>query len=74
MNPCRLTVRCVSFALDERRRQGIFRGSTTQLLISLSTLRSNGRQSPRKTRFPAAGLALPDGIGYPQGVSERFHI
>src|ERR1700732_4192831 len=51
-----------------------FRGSITQRLISLSTLRSDGRPSPRKTRFPAAGPALPDGIGYPQGFNERFHI
>ena len=51
-----------------------FRGSITQRLISLSTLRSDGHPSPRKTRFPAAGPALPDGIGYPQGFSERFHI
>jgi hypothetical protein len=28
-----------------------FRGSITQRLISLSTLRSDGRPSPRKTRF-----------------------
>ena len=24
--------------------------------------------------LPAAGPALPDGIGYPQGFNERFHI
>jgi hypothetical protein len=29
----------------------VFRGSITQRLISLSTLRSDGRPSPRKTRF-----------------------
>jgi len=52
----------------------VFRGSITQRLISLSTLRSDGRPPPRKTRFPAAGPALPDGIGYPQGFNERFHI
>jgi hypothetical protein len=51
-----------------------FRGSITQRLISLSTLRGDGRPPPRKTRFPAAGPALPDGIGYPQGFNERFHI
>ena len=51
-----------------------FRGSITQRLISLSTLRSGGHPPPRKTRFPAAGPALPDGIGYPQGFNERFHI
>jgi hypothetical protein len=52
----------------------VFQGSITQRLISLSTLRSDGRPSPRKTRFLAAALALPDGIGYPQGFNERFHI
>ena len=52
----------------------LFRGSITQRLISLSTLRSDGHPSLRKTRFPAAGPALPDGIGYPQGFNERFHI
>src|ERR1700733_15562620 len=61
-----------------RPRRGLttrrFRGSITQRLISLSTLRSDGHPSPRKTRFPAAGPALPDGIGYPQGFNERFHI
>jgi hypothetical protein len=51
-----------------------FRGSITQRLISLSTLRGDGHPSLRKTRFPAAGPALPDGIGYPQGFNERFHI
>ena len=54
-----------------------FRGSITQRLISLSTLRSDGRPSPRKTRFSrraGTGPALPDGIGYPQGFNERFHI
>jgi hypothetical protein len=48
----------------------LLRGSITQRLILLSTLRSDGRPAPRKTRFPA----LPDGIGYPQGFSERLHI
>ena len=34
------------------------------------------RRSPAPTQdsFPAAGPALPDGIGYPQGSNERFHI
>ncbi len=52
----------------------VFRGSITQRLISLSTLRGGGHPPRRKTRFPAAGPALPDGIGYPQGFNERFHI
>jgi hypothetical protein len=34
----------------------------------------DGRPPPRKTRFLAAGPVLPDGIGYPQGFNERFHI
>ena len=59
---------------DEGSRRWKFRGSITQRLISLSTLRSDGHPPPRKTRFPAAGPALPDGIGYPQGFNERFHI
>ena len=36
---------------DEGSRQVIFRGSITQRLISLSTLRSDGHPPPRKTRF-----------------------
>ncbi len=51
-----------------------FRGSITRRLISLSTLRGGDHPPRRKTRFPAAGPALPDGIGYPQGLNERFHI
>ena len=33
-------------------------------------------RSPDTTQdsLPAAGPALPDGIGYPQGFNERFHI
>ena len=33
-------------------------------------------RSPATTQdsLPAAGPALPDGIGYPQGSDERFHI
>jgi len=63
-----------AYEQDEGSQQLTFRGSITQRLISLSTLRSDGRPPPRKTRFPAAGPALPDGIGYPQGFDERFHI
>jgi len=63
-----------AYEQDEGSQQLTFRGSITQRLISLSTLRSDGRPPPRKTRFPAAGPALPDGIGYPQGFNERFHI
>jgi hypothetical protein len=28
----------------------------------------------REDSLPAAGPAPPDGIGYPQGFNERFHI
>jgi len=51
-----------------------FRGSITQRLISLSTLRREGRPSATQDSLPAAGPALPGGIGYPQGFDERFHI
>ena len=40
-----------------------------QRLISLSTLRGDGRPPPRKTR-----CRLPDRIGYPHGSDKRFHI
>jgi hypothetical protein len=52
----------------------VFRGSITQRLISLSTLRREGRPSATQDSLPAAGPALPDGIGYPQGSDKRFHI
>ena len=42
--------------------------------LAVRVLRSDGRPPPRKTRFPAAGPALSDGIGYPQGFNEGFHI
>ena len=29
---------------------------------------------PTQDSLPAAGPALPDGLGYPQGSHERFHI
>ncbi len=36
---------------------------------------SQGRSpGPTQDSLPAAGPALPDGIGYPQGFNERFHI
>ena len=50
-----------------------FRGSITQRLISLRFAGAVTHR-PRKTRFAAAGPALPGGIGYPQGFNERFHI
>src|SRR3954469_9160654 len=39
---------------------------------SLSTLRSAGYPNTTQDSLPAAGQALPDGIGYPQGSNERF--
>src|ERR1700733_2600133 len=61
-----------------RPRRGLttrkFRGSIAQRLISLSTLRGDGRPSPTQDSLPAAGPALPDGIGYPRGSDKRFHI
>jgi hypothetical protein len=55
-------------------QKGIFRGSIAQRLISLSTLRREGRPSTTQDLLPAAGPALPGGIGYPQGSNKRFHI
>src|SRR5208337_2378930 len=51
-----------------------FRGSITQRLIWLSTLRRGGLPPTTQDSLPAAGPALPDGVGYPQGFDERFHI
>ena len=50
----------------------LFRGSITRLLRSLSTLRRQGRPCPAQDSLPAAGYALPDGIGYPRGGCGRF--
>jgi hypothetical protein len=49
-----------------------FRGSIARPVHSLSTLRSPGRPGTTQDSFPAAGPALPGGIGYPQGSDERF--
>jgi hypothetical protein len=49
-----------------------FRGSMARLSSSLSTLRTAGRPDGTQDSFPVAGHALPGGIGYPQGSSERF--
>ena len=40
-----------------------FRGSITQRLISLSTLRSGGRPPPRKTRFRLLDRLCRTGLG-----------
>src|SRR5262245_53470309 len=39
---------------------------------SLSPLRSPGYPGTTQDSFPAAGPALPGGVGYPQGSDERF--
>ena len=57
-----------------RRRPTIhtFRGSMTRLQHSLSTLRRTGHPATTQDSLPAAGQALPGGVGYPQGSIERF--
>jgi hypothetical protein len=40
-------------------------------LISLSTLRRGSRLPATQDSLPAAGPALPDGIGYPQGSLQK---
>ena len=45
----------------------VFRGSIARRLIWLSTLRRSGHPPTTQDSLPAAGPALPDGIGYPQG-------
>jgi hypothetical protein len=61
---------------DEGSRRVVISGlnHTAFDLAVCPTLRRDGLPARRKTRFPAAGPALPDGIGYPQGFNERFHI
>jgi hypothetical protein len=49
-----------------------FRGSIAGHSHSLSTLRRVGRPTTTQDSLPAAGSALPGGIGYPQGSCERF--
>src|SRR6516162_8586903 len=50
----------------------VYRGSIARRLISLSTLRRGSCPPTTQDSLPAAGPALPDGIGYPQGSRERF--
>src|SRR4051812_9062108 len=63
--------------LCERRRlprRCRFRGSMARPAHSLSTLRNAGYPSTTQDSLPAAGQALPDGAGYPQGSNERFPL
>src|SRR4051794_8104342 len=55
-------------------RVSSFRGSITRPAHWLSTLRSPGRPGTTQDSLPAAGQALPDGAGYPQGPNERFPL
>jgi hypothetical protein len=48
------------------------RGSITQPMHSLSTLRSAGYPDTTQDSLPAAGYALPGGFGYPRGSNEKF--
>ncbi len=50
------------------------REDLVERLARVRVLRSDGRRSPRKTRFPATGPAPPGGIVYPQDFDERLHI
>src|SRR6516225_3527052 len=45
----------------------VYRGSIARRLIWLSTLRRGSYPPATQDSLPAAGPALPDGIGYPQG-------
>ncbi len=49
-----------------------FRGSIARPWHSLSTLRSEGRPSPRKTRFRLPARLCRAGFVHPQGSDERF--
>jgi hypothetical protein len=55
-----------------------FRGSITQLMRSLSTLRSQGRPCTTQDSLPAGGPPWPGGLGYPQdsevGFSSFIHL
>ena len=43
--------------------------------FDLAVYASRGRSpGPTQDSLPAAGPALPEGFGYPQGSDERFHI
>src|SRR5207247_6517326 len=51
-----------------------FRGSIPRPQHSLSTLRPAGCPARTQDSLPAAGSALPGGIGHPQGSFERFPL
>jgi hypothetical protein len=69
-------IRCVGAApvrLKTKARRGwCSRGSIARLGHSLSTLRGARYRDATQDSLPAAGQALPGGLAYPQGSSERF--
>src|ERR1700677_2532202 len=59
---------------DEGSRQVVISG-LNHTAFDLAVYASQWRSpAPTQDSLPAAGPALPDGIGYPQGFNERFHI
>src|SRR6202789_2075408 len=59
---------------DEGSRQLVISGLNHRA-FDLAVYASQWRSpAPTQDSLPAAGPALPDGIGYPQGFNERFHI
>src|ERR1700678_2912816 len=59
---------------DEGSRQVVISGLNHRA-FDLAVYASQWRSpAPTQDLLPAAGPALPDGIGYPQGFNERFHI
>jgi hypothetical protein len=58
--------------LRRRLPRGVFRGSIARHWDSLSTLRSEGRPSPRKTRFRPLAELCRAGFVNPQGRDKRF--
>ena len=64
-------------AFIERLEHDLHRSLAAPCLLwsesrSLSTLRRRDRSRTAQDSLPAADLALPDGIGYPQGDHGRF--
>ena len=62
------------FDAEGSPREKAFRGSMGRPSSWLSTLRRYGRPYSTQDSLPAAGHALPGGIGYPQGSNERFPV
>jgi hypothetical protein len=58
--------------LRRRLPRGVFRGSIARHWDSLSTLRSEGHPSPRKTRFRLLAKLCRAGFVNPQGRDKRF--